>query len=135
MLTTFLLLAGFAHADPADSEACLRTKIWEGYNDGWAVRTVANASIADKGHRVYMVTLYAGNAYKILACGDKMAANVDLVLYDKTGAAVQRDMTPDREPTISFTPSTTDTFYIAVFNTTPREPSKASDIATAVTFK
>lgn len=135
MIGSMLLFAGLAHADPTDSESCLRTKIWQGYDEGWAVRTVANANVADAGHRVYMVTLYQGNTYKILACGDKFASNVDLVLYDKTGTAVQRDQSPDREPAISFSPTATDTFYIAVFNTTPREPGKAVDIATAVTFK
>lgn len=129
------LLIPLAFADGKDSEECLRTKIWEGYSQGWAVRTVANASVADRGHKVYMVTLYKGNEYKILACGDRNAANVDLVLYDKSGAAVQRESTDNREPQLTFSPSATDTFYIAVFNTQPSIAGKAVDIATAVTFK
>jgi hypothetical protein len=135
MLTALSLLSGLALADGKDAEECLRTKIWEGYSQGWAVRTVANANVPDRGHRVYMVTLYKGNEYKIMACGDKFSRNVDVVLYDKTGNAVQRETTDNRDPWISFAPNATDTFYVAVFNTQPAEPGKAVDIATAVTFK
>jgi hypothetical protein len=135
MLTALTLLSSLALADGKEAEECLRTKIWEGYSQGWAVRTVANANIADRGHKVYQVTLYKGNEYKMMACGDRDSKNVDLVLYDKSGNAVQRETTDNRDPWISFTPSATDTFYVAVFNTQPGTPGKAVDIATAVTFK
>ena len=74
-----------AWADEAAAETCLRTKIWDGYNSGWAVRTATKTSLGQGEHRVYLVTLYAGNEYKVMACGDSNVANVDVVLYDAKG--------------------------------------------------
>ena len=34
-------LLSIAHADEAEADSCLRTKIWDGYNDGWSVRTAS----------------------------------------------------------------------------------------------
>ena len=41
-----LTAGGIAIADEEEADTCLRTKIWEGYNEGWAVRTATSATLA-----------------------------------------------------------------------------------------
>lgn len=132
----FLLSLAFpAFADEAIAEACLKTKIWEGYNTGWAVRTATATTLGEGEHRIYLVTLYAGNEYQILACGDQEFTNADIVLYDSLGNEVMRDTKGDREPLISYKATATDTFYIAVHATKLITSDKKGGIATAVTYK
>ncbi len=138
MKTLLFLLASLilpAHADENSAESCLRTKIWDGYNTGWAVRTATTTSLGQGEHRIYLVTLYAGTEYKVMACGDDLAGNVDLVLYDALGNEVMRDQTSDREPILSYKPTATDTFYVAVHATKVNDAAKKAGIATAVTYK
>lgn len=129
------LLMSSAWADEAAAETCLRTKIWDGYNSGWAVRTATKTSLGQGEHRVYLVTLYAGNEYKVMACGDSNVANVDVVLYDAKGTQVATDNTGDREPIVSFTPTATDTYYVAVHATKLNDAAQKGGVATAVTYK
>ena len=58
-LTLLLSVSGPAIADEEEADTCLRTKIWEGYNEGWAVRTATSATLAEGDHRIYLVTMYA----------------------------------------------------------------------------
>ncbi len=132
---TLFALASLAYADEAEAEACLKTKIWEGYNSGWAVRTATAATLGKGEHRIYLVTLYAGNEYKLMACGDTAVANVDLVLYDSLGNEIMRDKNRDREPILSYRASATDTFYIAVHATELNGAAVNGGVATAVTYK
>ena len=112
-----------------------RNKIWDGYTSGWQVRSQTNTSLGSGEHRVYLITLYSGNEYKLLSCGDENAANLDLVLYDAKGNVVLSDNSNDREPQLSYKPATTDTFYLAVHGTTLNDATKKAGISTAVTYK
>lgn len=133
--TAALLFASTAHADEESAQTCLRAKIWDGYGAGWQVRSQTNTSLGAGEHRVYLVTLYAGNEYKFLACGDEQAANVDLVLYDAQGNVLITDVSNDREPSVTYTPTVTDTFYLAVHGSRLNDAGKKAGISTAVTYK
>lgn len=135
LIAAALLLALPARADEASADSCLRTKIWDGYNTGWAVRTATKTSLGQGDHRIYLVTLYSGNEYKVMACGDEAAGNVDIVVYDAVGNEVTRDQSQDKEPTVSYKATTTDTYYIAVHAVQNADASKKAGIATAVTYK
>lgn len=124
-----------ARADEEAAETCLRTKIWQGYSDGWAVRSSTTTSLGEGEHRVYLVTLYAGNTYKMLACGDTDIANIDLVLYDAKGNQVLSDPSSDREPIIEFSPKDTDTYYVAVHASKLNVAGTKAGVATALTYK
>ena len=132
---TMSLWAPAAHADEQAAETCLRTKIFDGYKDGWAVRSATTTSLAEGDHRVYLVTLYAGNTYHMLACGDNDVANIDLVLYDSKGVQVLTDPSFDREPVMEFTPKATDTYYVAVHAGKLNTAGVKAGIATALTYK
>lgn len=133
-----LSIAGAAIADQDEADTCVRSKVWEAYPEGWAVRTITKASLAETEHRIYLLTLYAGNEYKFLGCGDTSLADVDLVLYDADGRMLVQDQTEDRQPVVEFRPSATDTFYLAVHAAklgTPAEEGKKASVATAVTYR
>jgi len=131
----FAALTPAAMADENAAEACLKTKIWEGYNSGWAVRTATNATLGQGEHRIYLVTLYAGTEYKIMVCGDDQLQNADIVLYDSLGNELMKDAQDNREPVINYKASATDTFYIAVHATRTVDPKAKAGVATAVTYK
>ncbi len=130
------LLAGVqtASADEKQADSCLRTKIWDGYSEGWAVRTATTASLGKGEHRVYLVTLYAGNEYKLQVCGDDSATDVDLVLHDAEGVELVRDQTDDREPVVTYKPANTETYYVVLYAGQVAAGQKAG-VAMAVTYK
>ena len=64
-----LLCAGVVSQMKKQTIACVQ--IWSGYDEGWAVRTATTTTLKAEEHRVYLVTLYEGNEYKISVCGDK----------------------------------------------------------------
>ena len=130
---TALLFASTAIADEAESDDCLRTKIWEGYSEGWAVRTATNTELAQGETKIYLVTLYAGNRYKFLVCGDESAVDLDLRLHDGEGEIVQYDATENAEPTVEFVPTRTDTYYVAVV--AEELEGETGSVAMAVTYQ
>lgn len=134
-LALLLTVSGVATADEEEADTCLRTKIWAGYNDGWAVRTATSASLAEGDHRIYLVTMYAGNEYRLQVCGDANANDVDIVLHDANGTELMRDESDDREPLINFKPASTDTYYIAVYAGSLAKGQTKAGVAMAVTYK
>lgn len=135
MLLVGLSWAPPAAADEAEAESCLRTKIWDGYNEGWAVRTATAATLAETEYRIFLVTLYKGNEYKIVACGDESSKNVDLVLHDADGNVVLQDETDDRQPVLSYKPTSTDTFYVVVHARSVKEKGQKAGVGMAVTYR
>ena len=132
-----VLLAGApAQAgDTSAAEACLRTKVWDGYAEGWGIRTMATTTLNLGGTRNYLVTLYKGNEYKIETCGDDHFANVDVYLYDLAGQVVRRDETSNRQPVITFTPEMTATYYIVLHARELAAGSSDGSVSMAVTYR
>ncbi len=135
LTTGALLLAPAAFADEEEAESCLRTKIWDGYNDGWAVRTATSASLKQGEYRIYLVTLYAGNEYKIAGCADAHAKNIDIVLHDADGNVVAQDKGEDRQPMLTHKPTTTDTYFVAVHATELADTTSKAGVGMAVTYR
>lgn len=133
-LLSLSVASGTAHADEKEADSCLRTKIWDGYGEGWAVRTATSATLEQGAHRVFLVTLYAGNEYKILVCGDNAASNIDLILHDTDGNEVIRDESNDREPVVMYTPATTETYYV-VMHASSVVADQSAGMAMAVTYR
>ncbi|MBX2796658.1 MAG: hypothetical protein KTR31_03280 [Myxococcales bacterium] len=112
-----------------EAETCLRTKVWEGYADGWGVRTMTSAQLEAGKTRSYLVTLYAGNTYKMLGCAEASTKNLDILLYTSKGELLARDDTSDREPQLSFTPEQTGTFYVVLYLRETSTPKAAAALA------
>lgn len=123
------------NAREKEADTCIRTKIWSGYDEGWAVRNATSAKLGGGEHRVYVITLEAGLEYKLLACGDKGVGDLDLVLHDSSGKEVARDKTGDREPSITFSAPKTESYYLAVFAAKLNPGVSTGGVATAVTYK
>lgn len=130
-----LLATGPASADEKEADTCLRTKIWSQYDEGYAVRTATTTRLENGAHRVYLVTLYQGNEYRLYACGDGAVSDLDLILVDSTGKEVARDKTDDREPMVTFKPASTETFYVVVHAAQLQANARAGGVAMAVTYK
>lgn len=125
-----------SHPGKAEADKCLRDKIWEGYSEGWAVRTATNPVLGKGESKIYLVTLYAGNEYKFLVCGDQKTTDIDLALHDSSGAVRVHDNNDSPDPVVEFTPDTTDTFYIAVYaQDIEGYEGGMSSVAMAVTYR
>lgn len=141
-MKTFMLLAGLLSAasiavagDELAAETCLRTKVWDGYAEGWGIRTMTSTTLAQGATRNYLVTLYKGNEYRIRTCGDELVKNLDVYLYDLNGNVVTQDKTADREPAFEFKPEQTGTYYIVVHARELADANKEAGVAMAVTYK
>lgn len=135
LLAGLLLWALPSLANEKEAETCIRTRIWDGYAEGWAVRTATRATLGSGEYRVYMLTLFAGTEYRFQACGDKSTVDLDVVLHDAAGAEVLRDRGDGPEPEIAFKPPRTDTYYVAVFNAGVNKPGARSGVAMAATYR
>ncbi len=130
-----LLSADPALADEKEADTCLRTKIWSQYDEGFAVRTATSTRLGSGEHRVYLVTLYQGNEYRLYACGDGQVSDLDLVLADADGNEIVRDKTDDREPMLTYKPTSTATYYVVVHASQLQADSQGGGVAMAVTYK
>lgn len=137
VLPAALLVFAAAPAAAAENEAeaCLKTKVWDGYAEGWGVRTMTSTALPDGKTRNYLVTLYQGNEYKIRSCADAKIANLDLLLYDAKGSLVMRDETTDREPELSIRPPATGTYYVVLYARQAATPGAEGNAAMAVVYK
>jgi hypothetical protein len=124
-----------AHADESQAETCLRTKVWEGYSDGWAIRTMTTTTLQPGATRSYLVTFYPGKEYLIRGCGDDASKDVDLVLYDLQGKVVLRDQAMDREPSLTWKTDKVATYYVVVHAKELAAGQTSSGVAVAVTYR
>jgi hypothetical protein len=129
-LTTTLALA-----DDSESATCLRNKVWEGYSEGWGIRTMTTTTVGMGKTKNYLVTLYKGNEYQFLTCADQHAANLDVLLYDSTGSVVMRDSTADREPSLTFKPNATATYYVVLYLRETVSRASSADTSLAIVYR
>lgn len=130
-----LFTATVALAGESEAESCLKTKVWDGYAEGWGVRTMTSATVPDGKTKNYLVTLYEGNSYRIRTCADPAFKNLDVLLYDAKGSLVMRDTTQDREPELSIQPPGTGTYYIVLYAQAMATPGTEGSAAMAVVYK
>lgn len=131
-----LLLAVSAPALAAEDEealACVKTKVWESYKDGWALRTMRSSMMGLDEQRTSLVTLYAGRSYRFQVCGTEGIGDVDIVMYDLDGKVVVRDSTTDRQPVFEVNDKVGN-FYVVVHVRSLAKPGLGG-VALAVTHK
>lgn len=126
-----LLLATPAHAKKGTDD-CLRTKIWDTYGDGWAVRTSTDADLGFGKTQFYKVSLLKGRAYRVLTCAEEAVKNLDILLYDKDGQVLARDETMDRDPTLAYTPQKTGIYYIVLYMRDAKDPDATTNTSWAL---
>jgi hypothetical protein len=124
-----------ALAGESEAETCLRTKIWDGYADGWGIRTMTTTELEIGKTRNYLVTLYKGNDYQVATCGDKTVTNLDVLLYDADGNVITRDNSTNREPLITFSPKETGSYYVVLYLRGLQAENQKAEAAMAVVYK
>ncbi len=130
-----LMAPPLATAGEREAESCLRARIWDGYNEDWAVRTATATTLAKEEYRIYLVTLYAGNEYKVLACADDKATNIDLVLHDADGNVLKQDASENRQPDLLFKPEATSTYFVVVHASALAKEGGKTGVGMAVTYR
>ena len=103
-----------AFADENDATTCLSTKVQSDYADGWALRTSQTFTLGPGDHRVFKVRMLQGNHYRLQACADDAAQDVDVIVYGTDGQELMRDRTDDGAPTVDYQPERTDTYLVVV---------------------
>src|SRR5450755_4683706 len=84
-------------------------------DSGWVIRDGAIDELGQGESKVYPVTLYYGNTYKIVAAGDEDAADVDIgVYYGPEGKFLIKDDDNSNVAVVTVTPGYTDQFFIKV---------------------
>ena len=84
-------------------------------DSGWIIRDGAIDELGQGESKVYPVTLYYGNTYKIVAAGDEDAADVDIgVYFGPEGKFLVKDDDDTNVAVVTVTPAYTDQFYIKV---------------------
>jgi len=134
LLAARLSASGPARADDGVAYTCVQAKVHDSYSDGWTVRTTSSTTLKPGGREVYVLTLHAGNHYRVLACAEERIKDLDLVIYDADGNPVVSDDSQDREPVLEFSPPATARFYVVVSDSSP-VGSGGGGVSTAVTFK
>ena len=89
---------------------------------GWNVRDTFTRGLMKRGTwKVYPVTLYQGNYYKLIAAGCEDAYDVDLVVLDANKNIVGEDTDNAPLAAVDVVPNKTGTFLIAVkmYKSTP----------------
>lgn len=124
-----------ALADEAEVEACVRQKVWDGYNQGWSIRTLTTATLKPGATQNYLVTFYKGNEYQMVTCSDDGTRNIDLLLYDLGGQIVARDDSTSGDPTLTFKPEQTATYYVVAYARELKADAADAAVAVAVTYR
>lgn len=101
-----------AGEEPAE---CLKARIWDTYGDGWAIRSSADEELAFGKTKFLKVSMLKGRAYRVLACADEAATNLDLLIYDKDGQVLSRDDSTTAQPTLAFTPQHSGVYFVVLY--------------------
>ncbi|MFT7517882.1 MAG: hypothetical protein ACI9MC_000006 [Kiritimatiellia bacterium] len=135
LATMCCALAAPAFAGEAEAESCLRTKVWEGYSDGWAIRTMTTATMEFGATRNYLVTFYPNKEYQVQLCGDDASKDLDVIIYDLDGKVVKRDESKDKQPMLTFKSTKIATYYVVVHAKQLMNPSSSAGVAMAITYR
>lgn len=130
-----LCCAPSAMADEDEAESCLRTKVWDGYAEGWGIRTMTKSTLDAGATRNYMVTFYPNKEYQIQACGDGSVKDLDLVIYDLEGKVQKRDENVGTQPSVTFQTDKIATYYVVVHAKQLNAAGAKAGVAVAVTYR
>jgi len=127
LLATTPAIAGKRAADE-----CLKTKIWDRYGEGWAIRASSGTELALGKTKYYKITLLKGQRYQVLTCADDNVVDLDILLYDNKGQMLHRDGTTDREPLLSYEAKVTGVYYAVLYMRALTDTAKESHASMAL---
>jgi hypothetical protein len=121
-----------AQADPAGVKKCLDEMVQGASAQGRRLRGTDFDSTPAKEAVDYRLTLYKGMTYVLLGCADE-GVDLDIRLYDSTGALVDKDGADDNKPFVFVEPATTGEYVMQVLVYKTTKPQ--NDFAVAVTYQ
>ena len=65
----------------------------------------------------------------------KNVKNLDVLLYDTDGNVLARDSTEDRQPSFTYTPKETSTYYVVLYVREVAEGAESAGVGMAVIYK
>lgn len=114
------LLAGLALTptafgqESASPSTCVRARAHEAREAGWRLR-MEDADKLKEGQVIsYTVTFSAGLDYLLFACGDGTATDLDIYLFDASGALVAHDDTESGTPSVVYKARTSGEYIVQV---------------------
>lgn len=125
-MTLWVAILAAAHAGLPEAEDCLQVKVREAYDAGWRFRMSHSDTLRSGGVYATRALMLAGRTYRVLACADAAAADLDVLVYDSQGTVVARDRTTDREPTLDFTPPVTGAYVVLMYHRLPAGTESAA---------
>ncbi|MCB9671339.1 MAG: hypothetical protein H6736_23170 [Alphaproteobacteria bacterium] len=100
---------------------CNRTTVWEGYGEGWRVRSLTSDVVPTGNERVLLLSLLPDTRYRFSACADASATGMSMELIDLEGRVVKRSSGDSRRQEIIVENVETVTRYLLVQHTGPSE--------------
>jgi len=106
----------------AAAEACVNTKAWDDYDQGWRVRSITAELMDATEGRNLAVSLLEGNEYRFFGCAQSSVGDLQLRVFGEDGRAVAVDSSHDRQPQVDFRPAVSGTYHVVL--TAPDEDGK-----------
>ncbi|HJN76716.1 MAG TPA: hypothetical protein QGF58_22495 [Myxococcota bacterium] len=111
MLLLSLLLTE-PQAGYSEGRSCVNSQIADSYLDGWRLRTAGAFEIEESDTRYYLVTLASTIEYKILACSDDAAEQIQLVVYNDSGRVLEVTEPDGRGADMTFSPPKSGSYFV-----------------------
>ena len=111
MLLLSLLLSE-PHAGYAEGKSCVNTQVADSYLDGWRLRTAGAFEIEEADTRYYLVTLASTIEYRVVACSDDMAEQIQIVIYNDSGRVLEATEPDGRGAAMTFRPPKSGSYFV-----------------------
>ncbi len=106
LLATTLVLPVLA------SEACLKAKMWETEEQGYAVRAISTYDMKVSEFQTIKTALFSNREYLVRSCADTGVSLLELVVYDRQGQEIARSTGQGRSPDLTIKPQSAANVYI-----------------------
>ena len=121
--------------DESIARDCLQSRIDALYSDGWSLRNQSANHLADGELHSYPVTFMAGNEYKVLACTDEHASDLELMLVERTGEIVEKETAQSREASLTMIAKETTNLFVTTSGVSPEGNAARVGVSIAIMYR
>jgi len=100
--------------DESQARSCLEVKIWNTYDDDWAMRSLEVDHMAQSEFKVYPLTLVQGMDYQFIACSEEKTDAIQLSIYDDKGNILTENKVNGRELLLEWNSDKTQDIFLSV---------------------
>jgi hypothetical protein len=120
--------------DETVARDCLQTRVDSLYKEGWAMRSLSTNNLTGGELQTYPLTMLAGK-YKILACTDQHAADIQLQIVDRSGGVLEKETEMSREASLLMIAKETQSVFITASGVDPQGEAARVGISLAVLYR